>query len=126
MHHGNVAQFNASLFSQHLPRNDVRVVLHLGENDGVAFLQIGSSPSMSDEVDGFGRAAGDDRLFGVEPLLEFGAAGFVALGRLTGEGVNRTVDVGVGLRIVGVHRIDDDLAVSGWSQRCRGRPAGSR
>ena len=73
------------------------MVLHLRENDRVAFPEVGSTPGVSDEVDGFGRTAGDDRLFGVEPLLEFGAAGFVAFGRLPGEGVNSTVDVGVGL-----------------------------
>ena len=47
----NVAQFNAALFNQHLPRHNVRMVLHFSEKNGIAFLQICSSPSMSHEVD---------------------------------------------------------------------------
>ena len=108
-HHGHITQLNAALFGQHLPRDDVRVMFHFRENDGVAFVEVGSSPSVGHEVDGFGGAAGDDHLVRVEALLEFGAAGFVAFRRFPGEGVNGPVNVGVGFRIVGVHRIDNDL-----------------
>ncbi len=91
----NIAQFNTSLFSQHLPWHNVRMVLHFSQENGIALLQISSAPSMSHEVDGFRGAAGDDGFGSVEPLLEFGPTGFVALGCLTGERVNRSVNVGV-------------------------------
>ena len=108
-HHRDVAQLNASLLSQHLPGNDVRVVFHFREDDRVAFLQVGSTPGVGDEVDGFGRAAGDDDLLGVEALLEFRAAGFVAFGGFACEGVDCTVHVGIGLGVVRIHRVNDDL-----------------
>ena len=69
------------------------MVLHFSEKNGIAFLRL-LGPGMSHEVDGFGGAAGDD---GLEALnrFEFGPTGFVALGCLTGERVNRSVNVGV-------------------------------
>ena len=106
---GHIAKFNASLLGQHLPGNNVGVVLHFRQNDGVAFLEVCTAPRMSDEVDGLGGSAGDDDLVRIEALLEFAAAGLVPLGGFTCEGVNRTVDIGVGLRVVMVHRIEHDL-----------------
>ena len=35
------AKVDAALFGQHLPRDDVGVVLHLGQHDGVAGVQVG-------------------------------------------------------------------------------------
>ena len=91
----DVAKLDAALLGQHLPRNDVGMVFHFGENDGVPFLQVGSAPSVGDKVDRFGGAAGDDGTRGVEPFLEFRSARLVAFGGLACERVNRSVDVGV-------------------------------
>ena len=109
MHHGHVAKFHASLLSQHLPGHDVGVMFHLGQHHGVALGEVRPTPSMGHEVDGFGGAAGDDDPLGVEALLEFGTAGLVAFGGLPSQGVDGSVNVGVGLRIVPVHRIQNDL-----------------
>ena len=85
------------------------MVFHFGQNDGVSFGQVCSTPCMGDEVDALGGAAGDDDLIRIETLLEFTAAGFVPLGRFSSKGVDGSVDVGVGLGVVIVHRIENDL-----------------
>ena len=43
-----------------LPRHDVRVVLHLGDQHGVARAQVGSRPGVGDEVDCGGDVARKD------------------------------------------------------------------
>ena len=106
---GHVAKFHTSLLCEHLPGNNIGMVLHLGQDDGVALGQVRTTPSMGDEVDGLGRAAGDDDFVSVEASLEFAAAGFVAFGCFTCEGVNGSVDVGVGFGVVIIHRVQDDL-----------------
>jgi hypothetical protein len=65
------------------------------------------------EVDALGGTAGDDDLVRIEAFLEFAAARFVTLRRFTGEGMDRSVDVGVGLGVVIVHRIENDLGFLG-------------
>ena len=52
--HAEVAKLDAAFFLQHQPRHEVGVVLHLGEHDGVAFVEVGASPRVGDEVDGLG------------------------------------------------------------------------
>ena len=47
-------QLDAALFLEHQPRDDVGVVLHLGEHDDVTFVQVGSSPRIGNQVDRFG------------------------------------------------------------------------
>ena len=110
---GHITQLNTPFLSEHLPRHDVGVVLHLRQNDGVALDEVGPTPSMSNEVDAFCCAAGDDDLVCVEALLEFASAGFVAFGRLSGQGVDGSVDVGVGLGVVIVHGVEDHLWLLG-------------
>ena len=64
---------------------------------------------MGDEVDALGGTAGDDDLVRIETLLEFTAARFVPLGRFSSKGVDGSVDVRVGLGVIIVHRIKNDL-----------------
>ena len=58
----NPAKFDAALGREHVPRNDVGVVLHLGEHDDIARPQVGAAPRIRDEVDGLGGVAGEDEL----------------------------------------------------------------
>jgi hypothetical protein len=51
------AQLRPLLFAEHLPRDDVRVVLHRGDDDLVAFVDEFAAVTLRDEVDAFGRAA---------------------------------------------------------------------
>ena len=68
---GDVAELRAGALGEHLPRHDVAVVLHLGEQDDVAGLDELPAPRVGDEVDAFGGAACEDdflRAAGVEEL----------------------------------------------------------
>ena len=47
-----------------IPRHGVAVVLHPGGENLVAFLQIGPRPGIGNEVDGLGRAAGENDVLG--------------------------------------------------------------
>ena len=110
---GNITQLNASLLGEHLPRDDVGVVFHLGQDNGVAFCEVGSPPRVGDKVDAFCRTAGDDDLVRIEALLEFTPTGLVAFGRFPRQGVNRSVDVGVGLGVIIVHGVKNNLRLLG-------------
>ena len=53
------------LLDEDLPRDEVRVVLHLGEDDLVAAPDVLATPRVGDEVDRLGRVAGEDDLVAV-------------------------------------------------------------
>src|SRR5437899_7414282 len=50
-------QFSPDPLGQQLPRNDVAVVLHLGEQNFIAALDVLRAPGLRDEIDPFGGAA---------------------------------------------------------------------
>ena len=56
------AEPGAGAFGEELPRDEVGVVLHLGEQDHVAGPEEFSAPGVRDEVDALGGAAGEDDL----------------------------------------------------------------
>ena len=56
-----VAELGAALAAEHLPGNDVRVVLHLGDQHGVARAHVRPAPGVGDEVDRLGHVLGEDR-----------------------------------------------------------------
>ena len=56
-------QHGARLLAQHLPRDDVGVVLHRGDQDLVAGPTVRRAIALRDQVDGLGRAADEDDLF---------------------------------------------------------------
>jgi len=95
---GHVFQRGTGAEGELLPRDEVGVVLHLGREDDVAGLEVGGAPGLRDEVDRFGRAAGEDDLGGIGGVDEpggAGAGGFVAVGRAHGKRVEAAMDVGV-------------------------------
>ena len=53
------------LLDEELPRDEVGVVLHLGEDDLVAAADVAPAPRVGDEVDRLGRVAGEDDLVAV-------------------------------------------------------------
>ena len=54
------AQLDAGLLGQHEPGDDVGVVLHLGEHDGVAGAEVGLAPGLGHQVQALGDVLGED------------------------------------------------------------------
>ena len=116
-----------------LPRDEVRVVLELGDDDDVARLQLVQPPRVGDEVDALGRVAGEDDLArrrGVEEPAHLLARALERLGRALGE----LVDAAVHVRVRGlVERASSRRASAaasassrpsrGTRAACRGTPA---
>jgi len=68
------SELRAGALGQELPRHDVAVVLHLGEQDFVAALDELGAPRRGDEVDPLGGAAGEDDFVGAAGVEEFRGA----------------------------------------------------
>ncbi len=62
------------LLDEELPRHEVRVVLHLGQDDLVAPADVPPAPAVGDEVDRLGRVAGEHDLVAVGGVDEPGDA----------------------------------------------------
>ena len=95
--HGNDAQFGVLLFAEHLPGDDVGVVLHRRDDDLVAGLHVLAAPGTADQVDAFGGAADEDQFIfaaRIQKALGLGAGFLVGGGGALGELVNAAVDVG--------------------------------
>ncbi len=95
---GSDAEASSGFGAEHLPGDDVGVVLEPGDDDFVAFVDVLASPGLGDEVDAFGGAADEDDFFGaggVEEAARLFAGGFVGVGGASGEFVGGAVDVGI-------------------------------
>ena len=100
------------LLGQDLPRDEVRVVLHLGEHDRVPAVDVPATPRVRDEVDRLGGVADEDHLVafrGVDEAGDGGASRFVRRGRPLADLVDAAVDVGRVLAVVAAERIDHEL-----------------
>ena len=119
----------APVAADHLPRDQVRVVLHLGDEDLVARLE-GAPDRLGDEVDALGGAAREDRppRASAAPMNARTAsrAALVELGRLLAERVDRPVHVGVAPLVVARHRLQHRPSASGSRRRSRGTRAAGR
>ena len=124
-----------------LPRHDVGVVLHLGDDDLVARAAgprraaVGPGDDVGDQVERLGGVLGEDDLGAVGGVDERGdlvARALVQRGRLLGEHVDAAVHVGVVPRVVVVDRVEDlprllrgrgvvevDQRLSPWTSRSR-------
>ena len=109
---GDVAELRAGALGEHLPRHDVAVVLHLGEEDDIAGLHEGVAPGVGDQVDALGGAAREDDFLGAAGVEEFprplsrrleGIRGTVA------QLVDAAVDIGV-VALVVTHQSVNDRA----------------
>lgn len=95
---GNHPEGDAFAGGLELPGHDVGVVLHGGDNDLVAGLHAGVAKGGCDEVDRFGRAAGEDDLVrgaGVQEGLYRPARFFVRFGGPLTQVMDAPVYVGV-------------------------------
>ena len=61
---GDDTQMRPTALAHHLPRHDIRVVLHRADDDLVASRDEGFASRRCDEIDGLRSAAGEDKTFG--------------------------------------------------------------
>ena len=97
------------LLDEDLPRNQVGVVLHLGQYDRVAAADVASTPGVGDEVDRFGGIPDEHdlvRVGGVDQARRHGPGVLVGRGRSFRQLVYAAVDVGGVFGVVGVHCLD--------------------
>ena len=109
-----------ALLDEELPRDEVGVVLHLGQDDGVAAVDVGPAPRVGDEVDRLGRVAGEDELVAVGGVDEPGdpdTGRLVGRRRLLADRVDPAMDVGVVLAVVVGDRVDDDAGLLAGRRR---------
>ncbi len=104
------------LRAHELPRDDVGVVLHPGDEHLVTRLQERAAPGLRDQVDAVRTPAREDDLAAVcrvdEPLQQH-ARTFVGSRRPLAEHVRGAVDVRVGRRVVVGRGVDDRLRLLG-------------
>ena len=108
----NHLELRALLLADELPRDDVRVVLHLGDEHFVALADVGAAEGLSDQVDGLGRAAHEDdlaRVRRVQERLNLDAGLFIGACRALAEQVHAAMDVGVVFGVAADHCVDDGL-----------------
>jgi len=99
-----------------LPRNDIGVVLHMGDENLVAGLDLRFHKRVGDKVDGFGGSPSkNDFRFvaGVQVAGELGAGIFVGLSGFGTQQVDPTMDVGVFVGIVLSDGVDHRLRFLG-------------
>jgi hypothetical protein len=109
--HRDVRELRAAVGRQQLPRDDVGVVLHLGEHDQVAGVDVCAAPRVRHEVDRRRRVGREDRLLGrrSKPFGDAAACAFEQIGRLHGERVHAPMNRRAGLGVVPGHRVDHRL-----------------
>ena len=107
---GNDAQADALTGLQELPRDDVAVVLHLGEDDLVALLHESLSEAGGHEVDALRGAAGEDNLrcaAGIQEAAHRLARSLVKLCGLLRKEVHAAMHVGIHVIVFLRHRLHD-------------------
>ena len=107
--HRHEAQPRAGSLREQLPRHEIAVVLHLGEQDDVAGAEKFSAPRLRHEIDALRRPAREDDLVRarraevVAPRLP---RALVRLGRARTQLVQAAMHVGVVVLVVVAQRLD--------------------
>ena len=102
-------ELGAGLLGDELPRDEVRVMLELGDHDDVARAEVLEPPGVRDEVQRLGRAAREDHLAArrrVDVRAHLLARALVAGGRALGKRVDAAVDVRVAVLVELPHRVE--------------------
>ncbi len=93
------------------------MVLDLAQHDDVTRAQVLASPGEGGKVDRLGRVLREDdlavRVRRADESAESHPCRLELAGRLFGDGVDAAVDVGVGGRVVVVHRVEHRLGALG-------------
>ena len=114
-----ITSARAGLFTQHLPRHDVGVVLHARDQDFITGTDGGPQIGLGHQIDGLGGAAGEHQLIAVRGALmnarDAVTGAFIQVSGLLAEQVHAAVNIGV-VRRVEIH----------WSPRSPPAAAGPR
>ena len=95
--------------AQHLPGNDIGMVLHAGDQHCLAGLQHAPAVAVGDEVDGFGAVAHENDFVAVWRIQQCGdgvAGGFVGVGGALAHPMQAAMNIGVLRFHRGAHGID--------------------
>ena len=127
---GSDAQLRAFFLAEHLPRHDVGVVLHGGDEHFVAGADVRAAVGLRDQVDGLGGAADEDDLARVGGVDEVPAPSRAPprapRWRATLSVMHAAMNVGVVvLVVVARSRRSPRAAFARW-RRCRDRRAAGR
>ena len=101
-------EVRADLLAEHVPGHEVRVVLHLRDDDRVAGADVRAPPRVRDEVDGLGRVLREDRRARrpVQPRRDAVARALEQLGRLRRQRVDAAMNGPAMVLVVVVHRVE--------------------
>ena len=105
---GHDPQIGSLFLAQHLPGNDVGVVLHVGDDDVVAGAYVLPPVGVSHQVDPFRGVPSVNYLFvvaGIDELPDLGSCALITISRLLAHGMDAAVHIGVGSGVV----IDDGI-----------------
>ena len=103
-------KLNSDLGNEHVPRNDVGVVLHVTEHDDIAGRKICSSPALRNHIESFGCILGEDDFGGRPRANEIAnkcSSEFHAVRGFFSDHVNATMHIRINRAVVVVHRIQN-------------------
>src|SRR5471032_2329404 len=91
-----------TFFRQHLPWNDVRMVLHFREDNAITGMKFSTAKGIRDQINGFRRPFNKDDFFSGRRIDKFCGLLtdiFHLLGRFCAQGVNTAVNRGITMLI---------------------------
>ena len=107
--HRHEAKLRADSFGQELPRHEVAVVLHLGEQNHIAGAKKFSAPGLRHEVDALRRSAREDdfvRACRAQIIRHALARSLVSFGRARAQFVQTAMHIGVVVFVIMPQRLD--------------------
>ena len=106
---GQMLHHDTQALSLQLPRNDIRVVLHLGYEHLVTSLHLTLAERASHQVDGLGSATRKDYLFyllRIDKLAYLLTSSLMQVGSLLRQIMHATMHIGINVKILVAHSIE--------------------
>ena len=94
---GNDLKYTSDLLAKHLPGNDIGMMLHVGNDDLIAFFQEMPAVRLGNKIEGFCRTLGENDLFhpaGMKELPHHLAGKFKCSGCLLAKIVYTSMQIG--------------------------------
>ena len=106
---GDMLDDDTALHGLQLPGNDVRVVLHLRDENLIAWLHLTFAERAGHQIDSLRRSTGEDNLLyllGIDKLPYLLTGCFMQIRRLLGEVMHTAVHVGIHIQVFLPHGIE--------------------